>query len=152
LKSVSAMEMSQKVDQICADGALAKVAASVLMKCLYAARMARFDLLRPIQGLTKHLTKWTKRQDQELYHLMCYIYMTKSWKMVGWVADKFEDMTMHLFTDADFAGCDQSLRSTIGVHLCLLGPKSCFPLAGQSKRQGCISQSTTEAELVAVMA
>jgi hypothetical protein len=40
-------------------GELASVAASILMKCLYVARMARFDLLRPVQGLAKYLTKWT---------------------------------------------------------------------------------------------
>ena len=131
------------------EGVLAKMAASILMKCLYAARMARFDLLRPIQGLAKYLTKWGKRQDEELHQLMSYIYSTKSWKTVGWIADKFEDLVPHLFTDADFAGCDQTLRSTSGIHMSLMGPRSSFPLAGQSKRQNCISQSTTEAELVA---
>ena len=68
---------------------------------------------------------------------------------MGWIGDRFEDLVPHLFTDADFAGCDMSLKSTSGIHVCLLGPRSNFPLAGQSKRQNCISQSTTEAELVA---
>ena len=45
-------------------GKLAKSAASVLMKCLYAARMCRFDLLRAVQGLARYMTKWTRRQDQ----------------------------------------------------------------------------------------
>ena len=43
---------------------LAKSAASVLMKCLYPARMCRFDLLRVVQGLARYMTKWTRRQDQ----------------------------------------------------------------------------------------
>ena len=64
-------------------GALAGVAASVLMKCMYAARMARFDLLWPVQGLARYISKLTKRQDEELYHLMCYIYTTRSWKAMG---------------------------------------------------------------------
>jgi hypothetical protein len=68
---------------------------------------------------------------------------------MGWVGDCFEELVPHLFTDADFAGCDLSLKSTSGIHACLLGPRSNFPLAGQSKRQNCISQSTTEAEIVA---
>ena len=46
---------------------LANSAASIVMKVMYAARMARFDLLRPIQGLARHMTKWTKRQDQQLH-------------------------------------------------------------------------------------
>ena len=41
-------------------GKLAKSAASVLMKCLYAARMCRFDLLRAVQGLARYMTNWTR--------------------------------------------------------------------------------------------
>ena len=41
-------------------GQLADSAASVLVEILYAARMARFDLLRPVQGLAKWFTKWKK--------------------------------------------------------------------------------------------
>ena len=37
-----------------------ELAASVLMKLLYAARLARFDLLRPINSLARHVTKWSK--------------------------------------------------------------------------------------------
>ena len=45
---------SQAIEQ--PTGQLAAVAASVLMKCMYAARMARFDLLRAVQGLAKYLS------------------------------------------------------------------------------------------------
>jgi hypothetical protein len=73
-------------------GKLASSAASVLMKCLYAARMCRFDLLRAVQGLAKFMTKWTKRQDRELHQLMSYIYHSKHMKMVGWVSDSFDSL------------------------------------------------------------
>ena len=69
--------------------------------------------------------------------------------MVGWVSDSFESLQIQLYSDSDFAGCIESMRSTTGMHSCLTGPGTYFPLSGQSKRQGCISQSTTEAELVA---
>ena len=49
---------------------LAPSAASVLMKIVYAARMARFDLLRPAQ----------RAQDAELRRLVRYINSTKHWK------------------------------------------------------------------------
>jgi hypothetical protein len=62
-------------------GKLASLAASVLMKCLYAARMCRFDLLRAVQGLAKFMTKWTKKQDRELHQLMSYIHHSKHMKM-----------------------------------------------------------------------
>jgi hypothetical protein len=41
------------------------------------------------------------------------------------------------------------LRSTSGVYLKLAGPNTSFPLAGLSKKQTCVSHSTTESEIVA---
>ncbi len=67
----------------------------------------------------------------------------------GWVGDDLADIQPHLFSDSDFPGTEGTQRSTSGVHLCLRGPRTSFPLSGQSKRQGCTSQSTTEAEIVA---
>ena len=130
-------------------GSLAPHAASVLMKLLYAARIARFDLLRSINALARNVTKWTKDDDARLHHLMCYVNSTLSLKMIGWVGDKIEDLSLGLFADADFAGCAQSLRSTSGSHLQVQGKFTRFPLAGGSKRQGCVSHSTPEAEIVA---
>jgi hypothetical protein len=54
-----------------------------------------------------------------------------------------------VFADADFAGCPLTSRSTSGMHHALLGPRSVFPIAGQSRKQGCVSHSTPEAEVVA---
>merc|ERR1712004_273133 len=56
----------------------------------------------------------------------------------------------HLFADADFAGCTDTQRSTSGLHLAIRGPNSCFPIAGVSKRQTCVSHSTPEAEMVSM--
>ena len=105
-KSIAVEEPSVKNSQV---GAIAASAATVLMKCLYAARMARFDLLRPIQGLAKYLTKWTKRQDDELFQLMCYINTTKSYKLFGWVGGEFHDLQAQMFSDADSAGCEATM-------------------------------------------
>ena len=69
--------------------------------------------------------------------------------MIGWVAEDFHELKAHLYSDADFAGCKSTTRSTSGAHIAMKGEKSCFPIAAQSKRQGCVSQSTTEAELAA---
>ena len=130
-------------------GALAPHAASVLMKLLYAARIARFDLLRSINSLARNVTKWTIDDDAKLYHLMCYVNSSLSKRMTGWVGDKFNNLTLSLFADADFAGCAQSLRSTSGSHMHIQGNHTRFPLSGGSKRQGCVSHSTPEAEIVA---
>ena len=81
--------------------------------------------------------------------MMCYIHSTLKLKHMGWVGDGIEDVLPHLFADADFAGCVQSSRSTSGSFLCVRGPATFFPIAMQSKRQGCVSHSTPGAELVA---
>ena len=130
-------------------GHLAPHAASVLMKLLYGARIARFDLLRQVNRLARNVHRWTDSDDRGLHHLMCYVHHTKHWRMVGWVGDPMDDVRLALYADADFAGCIDSLRSTSGGHLNIQGPNTRFPLSGSSKRQGCVSHSTPEAEIVA---
>ena len=48
-------------------------AARVLMKVLYAARDARFDLLRAVCALAQQVTKWARECDLTLCRFMCYI-------------------------------------------------------------------------------
>ena len=129
-------------------GSLAPQAASILMKLLYAARICRFDLLRSINNLARKITKWTKKEDALLHHLMAYVH-SKHHMMIGWVGDSLGDSSIGLFADADYAGCGESLKSTSGAHMHIQGPHTRFPLAGLSKRQGCLSHSTPEAEIVA---
>ena len=69
--------------------------------------------------------------------------------MIEWVGDSLGDSSIGLFAEADYAGCGESLKSTSGAHLHIQGPRTRFPLAGLSKRQGCLSHSTPEAEIVA---
>ena len=120
------------------------------MKILYGARCARLDLLRAVSHLACYFTKWTSQCDRRLHQLICYINSTLSFRMVGWVGDKLVALQPHLFADADFAGCVDTQRSTSGLHLALRGPNSCFPIAGVSKRQTCVSHSTPEAEMVSM--
>ena len=130
-------------------GHLAPHAASILMKLLYGARIARFDLLRQVNRLARNVHRWTDSDDRGLRHLMCYVHHTKHWRMVGWVGEPMDDVHLALYADADFAGCVDSLRSTSGGHLNIQGPNTRFPLSGSSERQGCVSHSTPEAEIVA---
>lgn len=58
-------------------------------------------------------------------------------------------MELTLYSDADWAGDKSSKKSTSGVYLCLTGPNTFMPLAGISKKQTSVSQSTPEAEIVA---
>ena len=130
-------------------GVLQSIAASILMKVLYAARMARFDLLYAVNRLSCYITKWTPLCDRRLHKIMCYIQATKAYRMVGYVGDPMKDIEPHVYADADLAGCAATQRSTTGIQAQLEGPHTCFPICGISKRQGCVSSSTPEAEMVA---
>ena len=60
-EAVPSREMRDAWDE---PGVLSDSAASIVMKVMYGARMARVDFLRAVQGLARHMTKWTRRQDQ----------------------------------------------------------------------------------------
>ena len=130
-------------------GHLQPHAAKVLMKLLYGARLARFDLLRAINNLAASITKWTPECDKRLHHIMCYVNSTVKHRLVGFVGDKPCDTQPHLFADADFAGDPETQRSMSRLHLALRGPATCYPLTGAPKRQTCVSHSTPEAGIVA---
>ena len=60
-------------------GALAPIALKVLMKVLYAARVARPDLLRATCMMARRVTKWDADCDRRLHRLMCYITCTRDY-------------------------------------------------------------------------
>lgn len=70
-------------------------------------------------------------------------------KIDGWVGNELTALQIGIFADADYAECGQSLRSTSGSHMLASGSHTRFPLAGGSKRQGCVRHSTPEAEIIA---
>ena len=136
-------------DDIPGQGTLKDIAARVLMKILYCARLARFDLLKAISNLATKVTRWSKNCDRMLHQLVCYIQSTLKYRLTGVIGDKLKDVSLELFSDADFAGDKADSKSTSGVFLALKGPNTFFPLSACSKKQSCVSHSTPEAELVA---
>ena len=132
------------------EGQLQPIAARVLMKVLYAARMCRFDLMRAVCVLATRITRWDSSCDRRLHRLMSYVHSSLHKRLVGWVGDPLADLQPHVFCDADLAGCADTQRSTTGVYHCVRGAHSSFPIAAVSKRQGSVSHSTPEAELVAL--
>ena len=109
-------------------GKLASAACAVLMKILYGARMARWDLLKVVSMLAQRVTKWTTSCDKALHRLVCYIDTSKDLVLTGHVGDKMEDLNLQLFADADFAGCKVTYRSTSGMCMFLHGKNTLFPL------------------------
>ncbi len=76
------------------------IGARVLMKVLYAARLARFDLLLAIGRLATYFTCWDEMCDRRLHRLMCYINSTFRLRSIGWVGDPLSHCHLHLYADA----------------------------------------------------
>ena len=120
------------------------------MKALWLGRLARPDIVKPINDLATKVQSWTRGEDKKLLRLIQYIHATPHYRLAGSINDKEEDLELQLYVDADFAGDKENARSTSGGFLVLRGPTSFFPLAWVSKRQTSTSRSTTESEVISL--
>lgn len=75
---------------------------------LYAARIARFDLLRSINMLARNVTKWTKLDDIKLHHLMSCVKATKGQNLIGWVGTDLK--SLQIFIAADYSLQTHAIR------------------------------------------
>ena len=106
-------------DEEVPNGALQPIASSILMNILYAARMARFDLLKAVSALAKCVTKWSTNCDKRLHRLVCYIHSSLDLYLRGHIGDRRSDLKLSLYSDADFAGDKSDSTSTTGIFLAL---------------------------------
>lgn len=125
---------------------LRKIVASILMRILCVARMARFDLLRITCKLATRISRWEEQDDKRLLCLTRYIWHHNDDRQLAFIGDDVSNTSLHLFCDADFAGGHISQRSTSGVNLALQGPRTLIPLQGLSVKQDAVAFSTPEAE------
>ena len=114
-------------------GELALVAAHVLMKILYDARMYRYDLQFSVCSLAREVTRCCKACDRKLLRLVSYINATKDLVLESAVGDHLRDCRLVLYSDADFAGNlrTSNLRtskSTSGIFLAWLDRVHLRPL------------------------
>ena len=129
---------------------LAPVAATIIMKVFYAARVARYDLLRAVAWLARYITKWTPEMDRRLARLMNYVKSSLKYRQIGWVGDPATELNLDLYADANYG--TNGGKSTSGMQLHVEGPNTCFPISGNSSSQTAVSHSTPEAEIVAAAA
>ena len=80
---------------------------------------------------------------------MSYINSSKDHVLRGWVGDNLDDLKLGIWSDADFAGCKITMRSTSGCFAALTGSNTFLPLSAFSRKLTCVSHSTLEVELVA---
>ena len=63
-------------------------------------------------------------------------------KLEGYIGDDPKSLNLQLFVDADFASDLETRKSTSGLFLALVGPRSFFPLTAISKKQTAVSPDT----------
>jgi hypothetical protein len=131
-------------------GVLSSVAARIVLKALYLARFGRPDTLWAVNCLARDVTKWTVACDKRLLRLISYLKCTSHWVQSCYVGDKPEDCWLALYSDASFAGDLRDSKSTSGAFLCLVGPRSFVPLSWFCKKQGAVSHSSSEAEVISL--
>ena len=133
-------------------GELAAVAARIVLKILYVARICRTDLLWSVNTLAREVTKWNVACDKRLYRLICYIHSTKDYVQTSFVGDSPSQCSISMFCDASFAGDLKDSKSTSGGFIALFGPKTFVPITWICKKQGAVSHSSSEAEIISLEA
>ena len=116
---------------------------------MYAARMARPDLIRTISFLAR-LTKWSEEMDKRLHRLMSYIHHSYAYRIYAWAGTDIGNGVLDVHSDSGYAGCSETQRSTTGSIVFLRGSDMSVPISFISKRQRSVSRSTAEAEIVAM--
>eukprot|EP00972_Heterocapsa_arctica_P016697 2462173-Heterocapsa_arctica.AAC.1 len=82
------------------------------MNILYGARLTRFDVLRAVGALATSIMKWKSKCDPMLHRLVCCIHYSYDMKQKGYISDPADKLQLTLYSDADFAGCPESAKST----------------------------------------
>ena len=84
----------------------------MLVKDLWAARLARPDLSKAITVLASKVSAWTRKHDRMLYRLMCNMWTTREYELTGHVRDRLEDLWLELYVDTDWASDREDKYST----------------------------------------
>ena len=101
--------------------------------------------------LASRVTSWTKFEDRQLHRCVSYLNSSTEVVLTGSVSHK-GDVRLDVYTDADFAGCVHSVKSTSGLWVEVTGDGHSFPLFWQSKKQSSVARSTTESDYFIAMA
>ena len=64
------------------------------------------------------------------------------------VGDKANDLKLAVYSDAPFAGDTGDSKSTTGAYLCLAGTNTFVPATWLCKKQGAVSHTLTEPDMI----
>ena len=71
-------------------------ACRILMKALWLGRLARPDIIKPINDLATKVQCWSRAEDKKLLRLIHYISATPHYRLAGSINDKEEDLELQL--------------------------------------------------------
>ena len=94
----------------------------------------------------------TKACDKRLSRLISYIHHTSEYKEYCHVGNTAKQCTLGLFQDFDFAGDLEDSKSTSGGTLCIFGSHTFVPISWMCKKQTSVSYSSTESEIISLVA
>jgi hypothetical protein len=134
-------------------GVMENHAASFKGKLLWLSRTARPDITFAVHVITRYgSNKWNKLADEILYNIICYLNSTKNLALFLTVDLRdIDKLYTRNYTDSDYGGCISSGRSTSGYVCKLVGEYGTdILLDWGSKRQGYVSNSSAESEIIAL--
>ena len=132
-------------------GVLHNDAAKALMRLLWLSRLSRPDLSFIVCRLASNVSRWSRWGDRQLHRVICYLKSTLNYCCCGSISYGHQPV-VHAYSDADFASCPWSAKSTTGIMLGIRTGEAFFPLLWQSRKQSSIARSTPEAEIIAFAA
>ena len=143
----------EEIDKLLSEpGDLAPHAASLIMKLMYAARMACPHVATIVSKMSSRITRWTREDDRRLHRVYCYLNSHQKATLQGSLSTAdASSFWIGAWPDADYCGDMYHARSTSGYFLTVETRSGrSFPLSWGSKKQGGTARSTPEAELISL--
>ena len=95
-------------------GELSPIAARVVLKALYVARIARMYLMWSVNMIAMEVTRWTAACDRRLHRLISWMHHSHDYMQICYVGDSPSKCNLVLFSDASFVGDLKDSKSTSG--------------------------------------
>ena len=123
---------------------------TIVLKCLYLARIGRPDILWSVKKFARSVTKWTGACDRRSVRLISRINHTRDYRQYCHVGHTAQHCRLVLFQDIYFAGDPEDSKSTSGRILCIFGSRTFAPISWMCKKQTSVSHSSTESEIISL--
>lgn len=113
---------------------------------IFLATVSRPDIAYAVNQVSRFLNNWTEEHWKAVKRILRYLKGTMDYKIVYSKSAPASEVKVCGFSDADYAGCVETRKSTSGyVFVC-----ASSPITWASQRQSVVAQSTTEAEYIAL--